>query len=183
MSRAMRTRAFFVVLLTTFAAANASAQGVGGIRKRDRLGPRGGAQVQERQQLEQQFRRGVARVVQQRLQLNDEQMSKLARASNQFEARRRTLIQDERAQRLALRAEIKAGQAGDQSKIASALDRLLQLQRDRIELQIEEQREFATFLTPLQRAKYFALQEQLRRRMEGLRRTQSDTVVDPNARD
>lgn len=33
-----------------------------------------------------------------------------------------------------------------------------------------EQRAFAAFMTPLQRAKYAALQEQLRRRVETLRR-------------
>jgi hypothetical protein len=178
-----RRAAFLVVLLSAIAATSASAQGAGGLRKRDRVAPRGGAQGQERQQLEQKFRRGVARVVKQRLELSDDQMSRLSRSSSQFDARRRTLIQDERAQRLALRAEIKAGPSGDQNKIAGALDRLLELQRQRVELQIEEQREFATFLSPLQRAKYFALQEQLRRRMEGLRRAQSDTLADANPRD
>ena len=168
------------MLLVTLGAADVRAQGVGGVRRRERLAP--GAQKQGRQQLEQQFRRGVARVVKQRLGLSDDQMSKLSRSSAQYEGRRRALFQQERAERLALRAEMQAGASGDQGKIAGSLDRLLQLQRSRIELQIEEQREYATFMSPLQRAKYFALQEQLRRRLEGMRRAQSDTLADADAR-
>jgi hypothetical protein len=46
---------------------------------------------------------------------------------------------------------------------------VLQIQRERIDLQIEEQRQLATFMSPLQRARYAALQEQIRRRLEGIR--------------
>src|SRR4051812_14632648 len=104
-----------ITLLTTLGAADVSAQGAGGVRRRDRLAP--GAQGAGRQQLEQQFRRGVARVVKQRLALSDDQMSKLSRSSAQYEARRRTLFQQERAERLALRSQIQAGDAGDQERI------------------------------------------------------------------
>jgi hypothetical protein len=64
-----------------------------------------------------------------------------------------------------------APQDANQDRIGTALDRVLQLQRDRIDLQIEEQRELSTFMSPLQRARYAALQEQIRRRLEGLRAT------------
>jgi hypothetical protein len=51
----------------------------------------------------------------------------------------------------------------------------------RVDLQIEEQREFAAFMTPLQRAKYAALQEQLRRRVENLQRQRAESTA--NSRD
>jgi hypothetical protein len=72
-----------------------------------------------------------------------------------------------------MRREILAGRAADQSQVATALDRVLRIQRERIDLQIEEQRAFAEFMTPVQRARYAALQEQLRRRAERLRQTRA----------
>jgi hypothetical protein len=49
------------------------------------------------------------------------------------------------------------------------LDQALKIQRDRLDLTEREQRELSTFLNPIQRAKYFAIQDELRRRMEELR--------------
>ena len=118
--------------------------------------------------LEQRLRTGVARVVKQRIGLTDEQMTRLARANSRFDVQRRELVRNERARRVELRRKILAGEGADQQRIASALDQLLQIQRRRIDLQIEEQKELATFMSPVQRAKYVALQEQLRRRVENL---------------
>jgi Spy/CpxP family protein refolding chaperone len=56
--------------------------------------------------------------------------------------------------------------ARDQDKIAQYLDRLVQGQRKRADLLEAEQKEFATFLTPLQRAQYFALRERMDRRVQ-----------------
>jgi hypothetical protein len=136
-------------------------------RRRERIAQEGTAP--RRQQLEQALRTGVARVVRQRIGLSDEQMSKLARSDARFAARRRDLVREERLRRVELRRQILAGEGADQDRVATALDQLLALQRRRIDLQIEEQRELATFMSPIQRAKYVALQEQLRRRVEGIR--------------
>jgi hypothetical protein len=111
-----------------------------------------------RQRLEQQLRQGIWRIAKRRIALSDDQMTKLEQTAGRFDGRRRALNQDERAQRQALRAELVA-----------ALDQLLQLQRRRLDMVGEEQRELATFMTPIQRAKYSALQEQLRRRVEKMR--------------
>lgn len=129
-----------------------------------------------RQQLERQLRQNFWRISKQRIGLGDEQMQRLEETSRRFDARRRALFQEERAQREILRAEILADARGDQPRVAAALDRVLQLQRQRVELQIEEQRELATFMTPIQRAKYAALQEQVRRRVEALRRQRPDSM-------
>jgi hypothetical protein len=130
-----------------------------------------------RQRLEQQLRQGLWRIAKQRIGLTDEQMTRLEDTSRRFDSRRRALIMEERAQRLTLRQEILATDGkGDQELVARALDRLIKLQRDRIELQAQEQKEFATFMTPIQRAKYAALQEEVRRRMEALRRQRPDSA-------
>jgi hypothetical protein len=129
-----------------------------------------------RQQLEQQLRQGLWRIAKQRVGFTDDQMTRLEETSRRYDGRRRALNMDERAQRLALRQEILAEGKADQELVARSLDRLIQLQRERIELQAQEQKEFAAFMTPIQRAKYAALQEQVRRRMDALRRQRPDSV-------
>jgi hypothetical protein len=171
----MRRRVGLVALAIPLIAGPVAAQG--------RRGPPGALQGaggapegQRRLQLEQQLRRGLWRIAKERVGLTDDQMSKLEATSARFDERRRALVLDERAQRMTLRTEILADAKADQNRIAAALDRLLQLQRQRIDLQAEEQREFAGFMTPLQRARYAALQEQVRRRIEMLRRQRGDSA-------
>lgn len=143
-----------------------------------RRGPRiAGIKQQPRQQLEARLRQGLWRVTKRRVGLDDAQMSRLTQTSQRFEVRRRALAVDERQQRQTLRAEILAGDGANQDRVAEALDRLLALQRQRIDLQVEEQREFSAFMTPLQRAKYAALQEQVRRRVEKLKQQRADSLA------
>ena len=128
-----------------------------------------------REQMEQQLRRNLWQLAKQRIGFTDAQMAKLEQTSVRFDERRRVLVTEERAQRLALRTELLADAKADQNKVARALDRLHALQRQRVDLLIEEQRQFATFMTPVQRAKYAALQEHVRRRAESLRRQRPDS--------
>ena len=129
--------------------------------------PQPGAQGQRG--LELQFRQRLADVVRRRLNLNDSQMRQLGTVNDRFERDRMRLLRDERQVRQALRAEVLAGDSADQAKVASLLDRALQIQRERLDVTEREQRELSTFMTPLQRAKYFAIQDELRRRMEEMR--------------
>ena len=64
-----------------------------------------------------------------------------------------------------------AGQSPDQARISALLDQMLDAQRQRLDLVRQEQNDLARFMTPLQRAGYLALQDQLRRRIEEMRRT------------
>jgi hypothetical protein len=155
-------RILFALLALLLAGAPASAQGVGRVRE-----PR--AAAPGRQQLETRLRQRLWNITKNRVGFTDEQMSRLAQTSRGFDERRRRLAIDERQQRQLLRREILAGSGADQSRVAAALDRMLQIQRERVDLQSEEQRAFAEFMTPVQRARYAALQEQLRRRAERLR--------------
>ena len=126
-----------------------------------------------RPQLEARLRQRLWRITKNRVGFTDDQMTRLAQTTRSFEDRRRRLAVEERQQRQLMRREILAGPAADQSQVATALDRVLRIQRERIDLQIEEQRAFAEFMTPVQRARYAALQEQLRRRAERLRQTRA----------
>ena len=132
-----------------------------------------GDQSVRRQQMELQLRRGLWRVAKQRIGFTDQQMSQLEQTSRRFDQRRRALMGEEREQRLTLRTEILADSAADQARIASALDQLLRLQRQRVDMHANEQKEFASFMTPLQRARFTTLQEQVRRRLQELARTRA----------
>jgi len=134
-----------------------------------RQSPAGVEGAPRRQQLEARLRQQLWRVTKNRVGLTDEQMTRLAETSRPFETQRRQLAMQERNERLALRREILAGVNANQDRVATSLDRVLELQRRRAQLQIDEQRALAAFMTPVQRAKYAALQEQLRRRAENLR--------------
>jgi hypothetical protein len=134
------------------------------------------APAMRRQQLEQRVRQSLWRVAKQRIGFTDEQMQRLERTSQRFDIRRRELARQEKAQRVALRSQILADSSANQSAIASALEKLHEVQRQRLEMQSEEQAELSTFMTPLQRAKYLALQEQVRRRLQELLRARPDSA-------
>lgn len=123
----------------------------------------------ERAAAQHRLRERFARLLRERVGLSDDQLRRLAPVSQGFELRRQTLFREERAARQALRRELSASSA-DQGRVASQIDLLLALQRRRLDLVAEEQRELATFMTPVQRARYLALQELLRRRAEEMRR-------------
>jgi len=154
-----------IVLVTalTLASAPLSAQ------RANRLPARTGEAAQGGLGLERQFRERLAEVVRRRLNLNDAQMRQLGQVNDRFERERMLLLRDERRVRQALRAEVLAGDSADQTKVANLLDQALKIQRQRLDLTEREQRDLATFMTPLQRARYFGIQDELRRRMEEIR--------------
>lgn len=129
--------------------------------------PPAGAQGQRG--LELQFRQRLAEVVRRRLNLNDSQMRQLGQVNDRVERDRMRLLREERQVRQALRAEVLAGDSANQTKVASLLDQALRIQRDRLDLTEREQRELSGFMTPTQRAMYFGIQDELRRRLEEIR--------------
>jgi Spy/CpxP family protein refolding chaperone len=129
-----------------------------------------------RAQLERQFQQMLFQMTRRRVGLTDAQMSQLVPVNQRFETQRRNLQRQERQTRLALRDAMRDSSQSDQGKITEYLDQLVQLQRQRVELFAQEQRDLAQFMTPLQRARYTALQEQVRRRVEQLRRQNGVTA-------
>jgi len=125
-----------------------------------------------RQELEQQLRQRTGQLVKQRLELTDDQMSKLQATNRQFEQQRADLLKREKETRQELRAQLTSGDTANQARVSQLLDQQLQLQRQRIDLIQNEQRELGKFLTPVQRAKYFGLQNEIRRRAQALRAAQ-----------
>jgi Spy/CpxP family protein refolding chaperone len=131
--------------------------------------PRPDSVMQNRAALEGQVRDRLGQMARRQLGLNDAQADKLRQTNEKFADRRRTLMEQERDIRMSLRDEMISGDSTRQKQVGDLLDRMVKSQRQRIELMESEQKELATFLTPMQRARYFGLEEQLRRRVEQMR--------------
>ena len=131
--------------------------------------PRDSAGTQRRAALEGQVRQRIAVMVKQRLQLSDAQAQQLQETEGRFELRRRDLMQREQGLRQDLRQQLTPGVAADEQRVASLLDQIMAVHRERVTMTEQEQRDLARFLTPIQRAKYLGLQGELRNRIEGMR--------------
>lgn len=125
--------------------------------------PRGGDQ---RAQLEARVREQFARIVRQRVGLTDEQMARLGPINERHAQQRRVVQMQERSARLSLQRALRNPDAADSADVARLLQSLVDAQKRRVALLEAEQRELATVMTPIQRARYMALQEQVRRQIE-----------------
>ncbi len=126
--------------------------------------------VDARALLEQRLQDRVNEIVRTRLALSDEQFQQLLELSTRAEAEKRALRRDEVDTRVALRRELLAGDRVNESRVSELLDKLPRLERRRIDLMEAEQKDLARFLSPSQRARYFALQDELRRNMQDMQR-------------
>ncbi|MCE2903287.1 MAG: hypothetical protein ACK6DP_04695 [Gemmatimonas sp.] len=121
-----------------------------------------------RDELERRFQRRLDTIVKARLELSDEQHGRLREVASRTEDARRRLRREELATRLAMRRELLAGRNANEVRVAELLDAMPALERRRLDLVDQEQRELAKFLSPVQRARYLALQDELRRSMQEL---------------
>jgi periplasmic protein CpxP/Spy len=128
---------------------------------------RGGNAQVNRPALEQQFRERVARLAQTRIGLNDGQMAQLQQSNARFGPQLNQVAAQERETRRQLRFEM-TSPTPNQQRVSDLLDRALQLQKQRIAIVEAEQKDLARFMTPVQRARYIALQQQFRKRAQEL---------------
>jgi periplasmic protein CpxP/Spy len=122
-----------------------------------------------RARLEMEVRRNFARIVRQQVGLNDDQMRRLAPITQRYEQQRRQLQMQERDARVGLRQLVLGPQTADSAQVERLLQQLIGVQKRRVELLESEHRELAAFMSPMQRAKYAALQERIRRQLEQMR--------------
>jgi len=118
--------------------------------------------------LEQQFRERTAKLTKERLGLTDAQLGRLETTNARFAPQFRQLGVQEREIRQQLRQEMMAGNSANQQRVSDLLDGAIRLQKQRIGIVEAEQKELAGFLTPVQRARYIALQSQFRKRAQEL---------------
>jgi Spy/CpxP family protein refolding chaperone len=126
--------------------------------------------------LEQQLRMRMAEVLRKRLKLTDAQMTQLQQVNGKYAPQMAALATQERQARQQLRTQITAA-APDQAQVSQLIDSMLRFQRQRVDLLDAEQKDLGAFLTPVQRAQYMALQAQLKRRADQLRRKAANSRV------
>jgi hypothetical protein len=125
-----------------------------------------------RAMLQQQVQARIAQVTKAQLGLTDAQMEKLQQTNQKFDDKRRILVDQERDIRMALRDEMLRPDSARQGRVAELLDRVTKTQRQRVDILEAEQKELSGYLTPMQRAKYFALEQQVRQRVNQMRQQQ-----------
>ena len=123
-----------------------------------------------RRQLEKRLHDRLDSVVRVRLHLTQDQAARLAETNQRYAEQRRALAQRERSLRSELRQQLRRADSADQNRVADLLDQTLQAQQERLDLYRKEQSDLSAFLTPVQRAQYMGLQEQMRTRVDDLRR-------------
>jgi len=164
-----RTLLIAVLVAAAIPATSAAQRGPG----RGGLGRRAPVQAdsanRNRAVLEDQVRQRFAQVLKNQLGVTDQQLERVLDINTRYSVRRRELLQEERGVRMSLRREVNAGDSTRQGQVAALLDRMLTAQRQRIEVLEQEQRELSGVLTPMQRASYFGIEEQIRQRIEGMR--------------
>jgi periplasmic protein CpxP/Spy len=118
-----------------------------------------------RHRIEERF----ASRVQEQLGLTNEQTSKLRATSERFASRRRESHTRHRQLREALSAQLRPGVAANQDSVAKLTDAMIELRIAAAQTTRDEMREVAKFLTPVQRARLFAMRDRLHHRMKEVR--------------
>jgi Spy/CpxP family protein refolding chaperone len=134
-----------------------------------------------RDALEKRFKERIDAIVKERLRLTDEQQLKLREVASRTESARLVLHREEVGLRSALREEMRAGDKANEAKLGELLDQLPGLERRKLDLLESEQRELAMFLSSTQRARYFGLQDELRRGMQDVQRRRLGKDAPPDA--
>ena len=116
-----------------------------------------------------QFRQRLGEFVKRQLGLTDQQYQQLQTVNAKYESQRFTLLQQEREIRITVRDEVLRGDSADQKRVARMLDEMMKVQSTRLSLLQQEQKELSAFLTPVQRAKYLGIQEQIKKRLQAMR--------------
>ena len=130
----------------------------------------------------QALQQRVLEVVQRTLGATDDQMRQLVAVNRSYEGERRELNQKDREARQTIRAELLRDADADQNTVSRMLDAMVDVQRQRLDVFVREQRDLARFLTPVQRAKYATLQAGLRKRVEQLRQRRQENGLAPGER-
>jgi Spy/CpxP family protein refolding chaperone len=131
-----------------------------------------GAQVpgrrMDREQLEQRVRERMAHMIQERLQLSDEEGSRLNQVMDELHDQRRQLRTEERALRQRLQGYVQAHEV-DQDEARAIVMRMAELREEEAHLFRTEQERLLEILTPDQLLTLNRLRDQMSQRLRELR--------------
>ena len=116
-----------------------------------------------RERIEQRF----AARVQEELGLNNDQAARLRATSETFGTRRRELRGRAHQLREALKQQLQPGVAANADSVTRLTDALVELKLTSAQAAREEMREYAKFLTPVQRARLLVMRERMYHHVKG----------------
>ena len=161
-------------------ASSAGAQGRGRApRPRPEHPPPPADQSPRRDALEQRFRQRSEEIVKQKLNLSDDQVTRLRGVNADMAGKRNGLLDQERSVRSGLRDEMAKGSGADQNKVSQLMAQAHDLQSKRFALQQDEQQQLSGFMSPVQVAQYVGLQAQIRQRIREMQKGQPDGQPNP----
>lgn len=123
----------------------------------------------DRGRLQQEIQERFARRVQIELGLNDQQMERLRQASRTNEDRHRDMGRREADLHRAVMGQLQPGVAANQDSVARLLDAIAANRVARAQLEQQELRELAQFLTPVQRARLLLMRRAFKDQVEEIR--------------
>ena len=135
-------------------------------------------EVEMRDRIQENF---LARAKEQ-MGLTDDQMTKLRAAEQRVATKRRTIEQEIRRLNGALAEQLRPGIAAKEDVVTKSLDSLGTLRVSYAQVFKEEQRELATFLTPVQRAQFYRMREQMVDRVREVRQDRTGRQIPPRQR-
>jgi periplasmic protein CpxP/Spy len=127
--------------------------------------------------LDQEVRTRITRLLKDQVGLTDAQVARVQDIHVKIDERRKAADTQERQARTALYQEVSLGDTSRNTVIGQVMDQLFRAQRERALLNEDEQKQLSQFMTPLQRAKYFALEENLRRLVRQMMLTADSTAA------
>ena len=123
----------------------------------------------ETHQLRERIRQRWHERVRQDLNLSNDQAAKLEDTEGRFTQRRREIGERQRAINEALRGQLQPGVAANSDSVRKLMEGREQNRRALVELEQDENKAIAGFLSPVQHARYQLMREQLRRRIDQIR--------------
>jgi len=137
----------------------------------------------EAERLRAQIEERFSRRVQEELRLTPDQAAKLRASQEKFGAQRRTLIREQMERRRALDGQMQPGIAANGDSVKRLMDANQNARAQMLKLEQDEDREMATYLTPVQRARYRQMRERLMRTVMEMRaQRRGEGLMGPGAR-
>jgi Spy/CpxP family protein refolding chaperone len=142
------------------------ATAVPALAAQDRPDTSDGAETRE---LRQRIRQRWHERVRQDLNLSSDQAAKLEETEGRFMQRRREIGERHRAINEALREQLQPGVAANPDSVRKLMEGRDRNRRAQVELEQDENKEIAGYLSPVQHARYQLMREHLRRRIDQIR--------------
>lgn len=164
-----------ITALTLGAVLPLAGQNTQATRRDSTVGPQ---EVEMRDRIQENF---LARAKEQ-MGLNDDQMTKLRAAEQRVATKRRSIEQEIRRLNGALAEQLRPGIAAKEDVVTKSLDSLGTLRVSYAQVFKEEQRELSAFLTPVQRAQFYRMREQMVDRVREVRQDRGGRQAPPRQR-